>query len=77
MLRAAQVAVGMLGVMTSLELAVAPAYRLRERVEHRSWADVSSAGTSSSPITGTSGSSGCPTEGSGRALRPRTPAGQA
>jgi FAD/FMN-containing dehydrogenase len=39
-LRAAQVAVGMLGVMTSLTLAVTPAYRLRERVEHRSFADV-------------------------------------
>jgi FAD/FMN-containing dehydrogenase len=36
-LHAAQVAVGMLGVMTELELEVAPAYRLRERVEHWSW----------------------------------------
>jgi FAD/FMN-containing dehydrogenase len=32
LLHAAQVAVGMLGVMTRLELAVVPAYRLRERV---------------------------------------------
>lgn len=39
-LRAAQVAIGMLGVMTSLTLAVAPAYRLTERVEHRPFADV-------------------------------------
>jgi hypothetical protein len=34
LLRAAQVAVGMLGVMTSLTLEVAPAYRLAERIEH-------------------------------------------
>jgi FAD/FMN-containing dehydrogenase len=40
LLRAAQVAVGMLGVMTSLTLEVAPAYRLRERIEHRPFADV-------------------------------------
>jgi FAD/FMN-containing dehydrogenase len=39
-LRAAQVAVGMLGVMTSLTLEVAPAYRLVERIEHRPFADV-------------------------------------
>src|SRR3954452_4168543 len=38
-LHAAQVAVGMLGVMTELELEVADAYRLRERVEHWSWHD--------------------------------------
>jgi FAD/FMN-containing dehydrogenase len=37
LLHAAQVAVGMLGVITELELQVAPAYRLRERVEHWSW----------------------------------------
>jgi FAD/FMN-containing dehydrogenase len=37
LLRAAQVAVGMLGVVTELELEVAAAYRLRERVEHWSW----------------------------------------
>jgi FAD/FMN-containing dehydrogenase len=36
-LHAAQVAVGMLGVITELELEVAPAYRLSERVEHWSW----------------------------------------
>jgi FAD/FMN-containing dehydrogenase len=40
LLRAAQVAVGMLGVMTSLTLEVAPAYRLRERIEHRPFAEV-------------------------------------
>ena len=34
LLRAAQVAVGMLGVMTSLEIEVSPAYRLAERIEH-------------------------------------------
>ncbi|MDX6620981.1 MAG: hypothetical protein QOK36_3367 [Gaiellales bacterium] len=39
-LRAAQVAVGMLGVMTSLTLAVAPAYRLVERIDHRPFGDV-------------------------------------
>ena len=39
-LRAAQVAVGMLGVMTSLTLAVAPAYRLTERIDHRPFGDV-------------------------------------
>jgi FAD/FMN-containing dehydrogenase len=36
-LHAAQLAVGMLGVITELELEVAPAYRLRERVEQWSW----------------------------------------
>ena len=36
-LHAAQVAVGMLGVITELELEVASAYRLRERIEHWSW----------------------------------------
>jgi FAD/FMN-containing dehydrogenase len=39
-LRAAQVAVGMLGVMTSLTLEVAPAYRLTERIDQRPFADV-------------------------------------
>jgi FAD/FMN-containing dehydrogenase len=37
LLHAAQVAVGMLGVITELELEVATAYRLRERIEHWSW----------------------------------------
>lgn len=37
LLRAAQVAVGMLGVMTELELEVVPAYRLAERVGHWSY----------------------------------------
>ncbi|HEX7526362.1 MAG TPA: D-arabinono-1,4-lactone oxidase, partial [Gaiellaceae bacterium] len=37
LLHAAQVSVGMLGVMTELELEVAPAYRLREQIEHWSW----------------------------------------
>jgi len=36
-LRAVQVSVGMLGVITEVELEVAPAYRLRERIEHWSW----------------------------------------
>jgi FAD/FMN-containing dehydrogenase len=36
-LHAAQTAVGMLGVITEVELEVAPAYRLRERIEHWSW----------------------------------------
>jgi FAD/FMN-containing dehydrogenase len=40
LLRAAQVAVGMLGVMTEVEVAVAPAYRLRERILHLSYAEV-------------------------------------
>jgi FAD/FMN-containing dehydrogenase len=40
LLRAAQVAVGMLGVMTSLTLEVEAAYRLSERIEHRPFADV-------------------------------------
>jgi FAD/FMN-containing dehydrogenase len=40
LLRAAQVSVGMLGVMLELELEVAAAYRLRERIEHRPYADV-------------------------------------
>ena len=61
LLRAAQVAVGMLGVMTRLELEVTDAYRLREQVGLRSWDDVhGAAGTSSSPSTATSASSGCP-----------------
>jgi FAD/FMN-containing dehydrogenase len=37
LLSAAQVAVGMLGVITELELEVATAYRLRERVERWTW----------------------------------------
>jgi len=37
LLHAAQVSVGMLGVITELELEVAPAYRLREQIEHWSW----------------------------------------
>jgi FAD/FMN-containing dehydrogenase len=40
LLRAAQVSVGMLGVMTRLELEVTDAYRLREQVGLRSWDDV-------------------------------------
>ena len=36
-LHAAQAAVGMLGVITEVELEVATAYRLRERIEHWSW----------------------------------------
>jgi FAD/FMN-containing dehydrogenase len=40
MLRAAQVSVGMLGVMTRLELEVTDAYRLREEVGLRAWDDV-------------------------------------
>jgi len=40
LLRAAQVSVGMLGVMTSLTLEVAPAYRLAERIEHRPLSEV-------------------------------------
>ncbi len=37
LLHAAQLAVGMLGVVTELELEVTPAYRLRERIEVWSW----------------------------------------
>ncbi|HET6173571.1 MAG TPA: D-arabinono-1,4-lactone oxidase [Gaiellales bacterium] len=40
LLRAAQVAVGMLGVMTSLTIEAVPAYRLNERIEHRPLEDV-------------------------------------
>ncbi len=40
LLHAAQVAVGMLGVVTRLELDVTDAYRLREHVSLRSWDDV-------------------------------------
>jgi FAD/FMN-containing dehydrogenase len=40
LLRAAQVAVGMLGVVLQLELEVAAAYRLRERIDHRPYAEV-------------------------------------
>src|SRR5689334_14816338 len=39
LLHAAQVSVGMLGAVTGLELAVPPAYRLRERVVNWSWAE--------------------------------------
>ena len=38
-LHAAQVSVGMLGAITELELEVVEAYRLRERIEHWSWAE--------------------------------------
>ena len=40
LLRAAQVAVGALGVMTSLTIEVSPAYRLAERIEHRPLSEV-------------------------------------
>jgi FAD/FMN-containing dehydrogenase len=40
LLHAAQVSVGMLGVITGLELEVTDAYRLREQVGLRSWDDV-------------------------------------
>jgi FAD/FMN-containing dehydrogenase len=40
LLHAAQVSVGMLGVVTQLELEVTDAYRLREEVSLRSWDDV-------------------------------------
>jgi FAD-linked oxidoreductase len=40
LLRAAQVAIGMLGVMTSVTIEVCPAYRLSERIEHRPFGDV-------------------------------------
>jgi FAD/FMN-containing dehydrogenase len=40
LLRAAKVAVGLLGVMTRIELEVVEAYRLRERIQHRPYADV-------------------------------------
>lgn len=40
LLHAAQVSVGMLGVVTRLDLAVTDAYRLREHVSLRSWDDV-------------------------------------
>jgi FAD/FMN-containing dehydrogenase len=40
LLRAAQVAVGMLGVVTQLELEVTGTYRLREQVGLRPWAEV-------------------------------------
>ena len=40
LLHAAQVAVGMLGVMTEVEFAVAPAYRIRERILHLPYAEV-------------------------------------
>jgi FAD/FMN-containing dehydrogenase len=43
LLRAAQVAVGMLGVMTELELEVVPAYRLVERIETWTFADAMAA----------------------------------
>jgi FAD/FMN-containing dehydrogenase len=39
LLRAARVSVGMLGVMTEVELDAVPAYRLTERIEHWSYAD--------------------------------------
>ena len=39
-LRAAQVAIGMLGVMTSVTVEVVAAYRLAERIEHWRFADV-------------------------------------
>jgi FAD/FMN-containing dehydrogenase len=40
LLRAAQVSIGMLGVITELELEVTTAYRLRQRVDLWAWAEV-------------------------------------
>jgi FAD/FMN-containing dehydrogenase len=40
LLHAAQVAIGMLGVITSIELEVVPAHRLAERIEHMPYAEV-------------------------------------
>ena len=40
LLHAAQVSVGMLGMMLELEIEVAAAYRLRERIEHRPYGEV-------------------------------------
>ena len=40
LLHAAQVSVGMLGMLLELEIEVAAAYRLRERIEHRPYAEV-------------------------------------
>lgn len=40
LLHAAQVAVGMLGVITRLQIQAVPAYRLRERIEHHAFEDV-------------------------------------
>ena len=61
LLRAAQVSIGMLGVMTQVELEVTAAYRLTraDRALCRGRGD-RRAGTSWSPTTATSGSSGCP-----------------
>ena len=59
LLHAAQVAVGMLGVFTELELEVAPAYRLQERVERWSWDEAWGRSTSWRGRTATTRSSGC------------------
>ena len=59
LLRAAQVAVGMLGVMTELELQVVPAHRLAERIEHWHFADALDGSTSWPARTATSRSFGC------------------
>ena len=40
LLHAAQVAIGMLGVITRIELEVVPAHRLAERIEHMPYAEV-------------------------------------
>ena len=40
LLHAAQVALGLLGVVTEVELAVVPAYRLAERIEYRDYQDI-------------------------------------
>ena len=73
LLHAAQVAVGMLGVITEVELEVAPAYRLRERIEH--W-------TLGRGVGAVRGARACAppllvlldaVRGVGRAVRPREP----
>src|SRR6185312_17348243 len=40
LLHAAQVAIGMLGVITQIELEVVPAHRLAERIEHMPYSEV-------------------------------------
>ena len=58
LLHAAQVALGLLGVMTEVELAVVPAYVLSERIEYHDYQDViaswprRSAGIAISPVSG-------------------------
>ncbi len=57
-LRAAQVAIGTLGIMTEVELEVSPRYHIKEEITFRRGTRPKPGGTRTSPTTGTTRSSG-------------------